>query len=131
MSPEQIAAVTAAGDSLRADPRPWSELTAFETAVLKGGLLPHPSFSDDQRNYLQLWWLEATPSQITAINKLCPPDTDITGRDGGDGKLYLSADILSDALEEGRLKNLLSVISKLTLVYKLAEDWPKDKDSIL
>lgn len=129
MSPEQIAAVTAAGDSLRADPRPWSELTAFETAVLKGGLLPHPSFSDDQRSYLQLWWLEVTETQITALNKLCPPDTDITGRDGGDGKLYLSADLLSDALEGGRLKDLLPLLSVLTLCYRLPEAWTPVKNA--
>lgn len=124
MSPEQINAVTAVGDSLRADPRPWNELTAFETAVLKGGLLPRPCFSDDQRAYLQLWWLEATAAQITALNKLCPPDTQITGRDGGDGKLYLSADLLSDALEGGRLKDLLPPLSTLTLAYRLPDTWP-------
>lgn len=124
MTPEEISAITAAGDLLRANPMPWEDLPQEASAVLAAALMPAPSFTLEQRGYLNLWWLPVSQEGLSALNALCPPDTILTARAQVDGSLYLNADLLSDALEGGRLAALLPILKTMTLTYFLPEDWP-------
>jgi hypothetical protein len=123
MTSEQIAAIVSVGDAIRANPRPWSQLTSQETAVLTAALLPPPPFDEMQRAYFARWWLACTQEQLAALNAACPPCTVITGR-AKDAALYVCSDILSDALQDGPLAALLPILETLTLTYILPEEWP-------
>ena len=124
MSPEEIAAITATGDALRAAPRPWSALTAQEQATLRQALMPDPSFTPDQLDYLHRWWLPVTADQLAALNAAAPERMDIAPRSDSTGQPYVSADLLSDALDGRRLAALLPVLSNLVLTYEEAIQWP-------
>ncbi len=124
MTPEQLAAIVAVGDSIRANPVSWDGLSASDRATLEAALMPEPSFQPIQREYLSRWWLPVTAPQLAALNAACPADTCITGRAQTGGQLYVCADLLSDALRGGRLAALLPVLRTLTLTYFLADEWP-------
>jgi hypothetical protein len=119
MNEEQI---IAAGQALEADPRPWSGLTEMERGILRA-LMPSPSFTAAQRSYLSQWWLACNEDDVDAINTALTnrrvfPRADI------DGALFVGADLLSDALDDGPLSSCMSIIGELTLYRKLAADWP-------
>jgi len=124
MSPEEIAAITAVGDALRAAPRPWSALTGQEQSTLRQALMPDPSFTPDQLDYLHRWWLPVTADQLAALNAAAPERMDIAPRPDAAAQLYVSADLLSDALDGRRLAALLPVLSSLVLTYEDTIEWP-------
>lgn len=89
--------------------------------------MPAPSFQPIQREYLSRWWLLINDSQLTEINSLCPNDTLLTARTQTGGIKYVCADLLSDALNGGRLSELLPVLRALTLTHFLPAEWPDEE----
>lgn len=127
MTPEEQQLVESVGDAIRTNPRPWNDLTSTEQAVLQAALMPGvDGFTDEQRAYLGRWWLQCTQADVDAVNALIPPpeNTVITARTGLDGNLYLSADLLSDALQGKALSHTLDILKTLVLRYQ--PEWPAD-----
>lgn len=129
MTPEQLTAIVAVGDSIRANPVSWDALAAPARATLEAALMPEPSFVPLQRDYLSRWWLPVTAPQLAALNAACPADTVLIGRPQTGGQLYVCADLLSDALQGGRLAGLLPVLRTLTLTHFLPAEWPNEDGS--
>lgn len=123
MTPEQIELLQELSAPLVENPLPWTDLSAEQQAVFRL-LLPDPVFTDDQREWINLWWLPVTPQQIADIKTLIPSGNEYPGREDVNGDLFLSCDLLSDALDGGRLAELLPILETLPLTYKLPEDWP-------
>ena len=88
---------------------------------------PKIGFSDEQKDILCEWFLEITESDLDTINKLLPNNTVATARQL-DSKLYLLADMLTDAGEGGRLRNVMWVLQDLRFVEIKKETWPISKN---
>ena len=114
--------IIAAGQAIEGNPRPWSGLTEMERGVLRA-LMPSPSFSPEQRAYLSQWWLACTQGQVDAINAIVT-NRRVASRTDINGALFLGADLLSDALDEGPLSACMEILGELTLYRKTAADWP-------
>jgi|GEM_PF-5688749 len=104
-------------------PTPWASLTPLQQLIFRG-LMPQPSFTPQQHEYISRWWLPLSNQQLSDINALCPADTRVEGREDGHGQLYVSCDLLSDALDGGRLWALLPLLETMPLTYLLPEAWP-------
>lgn len=123
MTPEIIQALIDASAPLVANPLPWSELSPEQQGVFRA-LMPQPSFTPDQREWLSLWWLPVTQEQVDGYNALLPANTRLAPREDIHGNLFLSVDVLSDVLDNGRLSVLATVLDDLPLTYKATEEWP-------
>lgn len=117
---EQLIALSA---PLVETPLPWSALSYDQREAFRT-LMPRPSFTAEQRTWLALWWLPVDETVLQDLNTLAPVNTRFTSRPDLDGQHYVSADLLSDALDGGRLAALLPILSALPLTYRTAEDWP-------
>lgn len=123
MTPETIQTLIAASAPLVANPLPWSQLTPEQQSVFRS-LMPQPSFTPDQREWLSLWWLPVTQEEVDFYNNLLPSNTRISPRADINGDLFLSADIISDILDNGRLKQLEALLENNPLTYKPSDHWP-------
>lgn len=124
MTPEELAAITAVGDAMRANPRPWVELTPQEQAVIVAVLKPDPVFTTEQRQFIALWWMQVNDTQVEQINAAMPANTRCVPRIDGEGRKWVSCDFFTDALEQRRLASVLPILQTLTLEYKLPSYWP-------
>ena len=98
-------------DTLAAD-----QLTTFDE------YLRARPFRDDERAYFKLCWLAVTDQQLADINAALPPDTVWSGRELN-GTKYINVDIISDAIDSGRLAGTYDVVSGLTWKYINPWDW--------
>ncbi len=123
LTEQQIEEMVALSAPLMENPLPWVELSQEQQAAFRL-LMPQPSFDSVQRHFLSLWWLPFPSELIDDLNAGCPTGTQIVPREDGDGGLWLSADLLSDALDGRRLSALLPILETLPLIYRPAETWP-------
>jgi hypothetical protein len=79
-------------------------------------------FTEKERAYWELCWLEITQPQLDSINAALPPHTVATAR-AYDGKLYINSDIISDAIDDGRLSAIYVIVSSLTWRYINPWEW--------
>lgn len=119
-----MVASIAIGNSLRSNARSWNNLAGHERTTLYDDLMPSPSFNTSQRTCFSNWWLPVTSNQINEINQLCPPFNKVSGRSDINGNLFIGADLLSDSVNNGRLRNILSILGNLAITHKEIEDWP-------
>jgi hypothetical protein len=123
MTEEQQQLLIEASAPLLINPQPWVELSQ-ELKELFYLLFPRPSFSDEQRYWLQFWWLPVTNEIVDQLNALCPPMTQVSTRVDVEGNQFIPASLLSDAVDGRRLSMLLPILQLLPLAYKAEEDWP-------
>ena len=128
MTPEQQAAVEALGDFMRAHPLSWAQYPPEITEPAVAMMMPGPDgFSDAQRAYFVKWQLEVPSEEwLAALNaKMPPPDnTIISARTGLDGTLYIGADLLSDAINGGKMAALFDDLK--TLTFRYVTEWPSE-----
>lgn len=109
--------ITDLGDYMRSTPARWATLTEDQQALLVHAFRPHPihGFDTEQMDWIRRWWLDCT-------------DTDIEGVTATDGRRYVCADLMSDALEGRRLAHLLPTLQGLVLVYQPEFPQPEPTD---
>ncbi len=123
MTPETIDLLRNLSAPLLESPLPWESLSPEQQNAFRL-LMPDPTFTNDQREYINLWWLPVTPEQVQEIKLLCPTGSVYPGREDLEGNLFVCSDLLSDALDGRRLAALLPILQMLPLTYKLPEEWP-------
>jgi hypothetical protein len=125
ISEQQIETMIALSAPLVEHPLPWAELSPEQEAAFRVLLpLPGVGFDATQREWLSLWWLPVTPEGLAALNALMPPHHVLAAREDTESNLWLSADVLSDAIDGGRLAALWPLVSALPLNYRPVESWP-------
>lgn len=124
MTQEQIELLVSVGDSIRANPRSYSELEDQEKQILESLLIPDSSFDSTQRYFLGKWFLETPDEAQQELTGLWPQGSKYPTRELN-GKQYLSSDLLSDALNGRRLTSMLPILETLVLVYIEPEEWPQ------
>jgi hypothetical protein len=94
--------ITELGDMLRANPCAWRDIPVEMQALARAALVPAKghAFSQQQRDWLNLWWLACTQEQLDAINAALPDGTRAQAR-AVDGVLYLHGSLLTDSLDAG------------------------------
>ncbi len=124
LSQQQIDEMIALSAPLVTSPQPWAQLSTQQRAAFRL-LMPagFGGFDDDQRFWLRQWWLPSNADQIQQLVVLCPADTVVAGRIAADGRIFLSADLLSDALDGGRLAALMPVLEMLPLTFAETITW--------
>ena len=127
MTQDQIDLLIELSAPLVGDPKSWLEVSTEQREAFML-LMPSDFFTPEQYYWLSFWWLPSSVEGLAALNSLCPPNTTITGREDIHGDLFVSCDLLSDALNGGSLSALLPILKTLPLTYKHAEEWPVIED---
>lgn len=96
------------------------QLETFET------YLKARPFTEKEREYWQLCWLEVDQPTIDKINAALPPNNVVEPRTLG-GKLYINADLLSDAVDGGRLADILGFLD--TLLWSFIDPWKWEEEA--
>lgn len=122
--PQSIVTLIAFGDSLRATPRAWAQLDATERGFLELLLLPQPAFTEEQRAFVQKWWLLCGAETVAQINALLPANVRVATIEDVNGNQLLSCDLLSDSKAGQTYAAARGLIEGLTLVYRVVEDFP-------
>lgn len=131
MKPQEIALITAIGDSLRSQPMSWDQIPGDMKQSVIEIMRPKPSFTEQQRAYLNRWWLAVDADDIAAINNLLPPNTVCSPRVDTLSGLWLSADLFTDAVDAGsRLGAILPLLLTLELHYHEDDFWPVETEEI-
>ena len=131
MTEQEYATIVAIGDAIRANPVSWHEIDPNMQSVVIEIMRPRPSFSPEQRSFLDRWWLSVDDWELDAINAKLPAQTVVTPRLDGDGGKWINADLFTDAVEPGmRLHAILSDLLGLTLHYLEDDYWPVVSEEI-
>lgn len=93
--------LTEVGDALRATPTRWSDIPESYRAVAEEALLPNPAFVEEQRYWLDRWWLACTQADVDAINAVLPQGVQVSPIEHA-GSLYLGSDLLTDSMQPGQ-----------------------------
>ena len=117
------------GDALRANPRSFSQFDANERVLVETMLLPHPSFSDWQKEQLRRWKL-LVPNQavIDSANAALAASGEphrIAARTAINGDLLLESDLLSD--RQGNYAPIRTFLEGLLLVSRPESDFPQSE----
>lgn len=123
MTSDQLAQLAAVEEYLAANPQLVSQLDEATFVLCKSLLMPSPVFSEVQRGFVQRWFLEVTADQASDLESLWPSGSQYPPREH-DGRLLLSIDLLSDALDDGRLSAMLPILITCPLIRVFPEDWP-------
>ena len=117
--------ITDIGDDLRNNPRPYSDLSDEAKEVLMNAMRPHPlhGFDGQQRAWIYSWLLGVTAEQLETLQSLHA--NQYTARESTDGNLYLSAALLTDALDGRRLHEAADILTSLTLVWHEVPTFPE------
>jgi hypothetical protein len=132
MTPQQIATITAIGDAIRSQPMSWDQIPEEMKETVIAIMRPTPSFTPEQRAFLNHWWLAVDADDVDAINALMPENHVCSPRSDGAGGLWLSADLFTDAVDPGsRLGAILPLLLGLTLHYHEDDFWPSQESDDL
>jgi hypothetical protein len=125
MTEQDMQNLMAIADSLQAQPLSWDDLPEEYKQTVIALLEPKPSFTPEQVDFLQRWWMEVDDEKLAAINADMPEGNVVQPRTDTEGKRFISADLFTDVVLPGsRLEPILSHLLGLTLVYRPAETWP-------
>jgi hypothetical protein len=125
MTEAELAMIIAVGDALRAEPVSWDRMPGDRKAIVMEIMRPKPSFTPEQRSFLNRWWLLVSDAKVTAINSKLPANTVVSPRIDGEGNKWISADLFTDSAEPGmRLNAILDDLLGLTLHYHEDDFWP-------
>jgi hypothetical protein len=119
------------GDALRANPKSWKQLHYTKRNSLIEALRPNRlhGFDGQQAAWIYSWVLLVTPDQLAELQSLHPRQ--YAGREDKDGKLYLSAALLTDALEGRRLSAAEPILTSLTMYHVADLEWPEPEETDL
>ena len=122
VTPEQMQAI---GDHLREAPRSWRQLHWTRRNTLIEALRPHPitGFDPIQYGWLSGWLLEITPEQLATLQANTP--NQYVPIKATDGTLYLSASLLTDALDGRRLSADLPILDTLPMIDRSTITFPE------
>ena len=88
---------------------------------------PKPTFDNEQRTFLERWWMAIDDAELASINAKLPANTVVSPRIDGDGGKWICADLFTDAVEaSGRLHAILDDLLGLTLHYLTEDYWTVD-----
>ena len=120
-----MSTITDIGDALRAEPMPLADFPQAWIDALIEALRPDPirGFSEQQSAWIYAWYLEVTPDKLAELQALHPRQ--YAARKGTDGKLYLSAALLTDAVNGRSLSAALPILANLKLRHDTAVTFPK------
>jgi hypothetical protein len=125
MTPELIETITAIGEAIRSQPMAWDDIPEGMKETVIAIMRPNPSFTPEQRAFLDHWWLEVDSGDIDAINALMPENHVVSPRADNNGGLWLSADLFTDAVDGGsRLNAILPLLLGHPLHYHEDDFWP-------
>ena len=115
---------------MRATPRSYAEMPAEWQAALTGAMRPDRlhGFSDQQAAWIYGWLMEVTAEQLADLQALHPRQ--YAAREATDGKLYLSADLLTDALDGRSLSAAAPILTSLTLYHTTSVTFPAPESEI-
>jgi hypothetical protein len=131
MTPEEIALITAIGDAIRSQPMAWDQIPEGMKEHVIAIMRPMPSFTEQQRTYLNHWWLSVDADDIAAINALMPTNNVCSPRLDTEGGMWLSADLFTDAVDDGsRLNAILPLLLGRPLHYHEDDFWPVETEVI-
>lgn len=131
MTEEQMAAIVAIGDSLRAKPVSWDEIPEQQKQIVIDIMRPRPTFSDAQKSFIRRWWMRVDDARLASINAALPANTIVSPRVDVDGNKWISVDLFTDAVEPGmRLHRALDQLLGLELHYLEDNAWPVPDDTI-
>ena len=121
VTPNQILAI---GDALRAEPTTYASMPTEWQDTLASAMRPHPvhGFDKQQAAWIYSWVLQVTPEQLADLQALHPRQ--YAAREDTSGKLYLSAALLTDAMEGRRLATAAPILTALTLYHIADLEWP-------
>jgi hypothetical protein len=132
MTPEEIALITSIGDAIRSQPMAWDQIPEGMKETVIAIMRPMPAFTPEQRGFLDHWWLQVDAEDVAAINSLMPASHMVSPRIDTNGGLWLSADLFTDAVDEGsRLNAILPLLLGHPLHYHENEFWPVAESSDL
>lgn len=127
MTEQEIEMIRSVGDALRAAPVSWDEIDDQTKQIITETMRPCPTFTGEQRSFLNLWWLKVDEEQLRSINEELPTGNVCEARIDGNGDMWLSADLFTDAVDEGaRLNNVLPMLLSLQLHYHETDFWPQE-----
>lgn len=110
---------------MRATPRSYAEMPAEWQTALTGAMRPHRlhGFSEQQSAWIYGWLMEVTADKLADLQSLHPRQ--YAAREATDGKLYLSAAPLTDAVDGRSLSAALPILANLTLRHDTAVTFPE------
>ena len=119
-----MSTITDIGDALRAEPRSYAEMPAEWQDALTSAMRPDKvhGFSQQQSAWIYSWLLEVTPAQLADLQALHPRQ--YAAREAKYGTIYLSAALLTDALDGRRLSAAESILTSLTLRHESVVEFP-------
>lgn len=120
-----MSTITDIGDALRAEPRSYAEMPAEWQAALTSAMRPDRlhGFDGQQANWIYSWLLQVTTEQLADLQALHPHQ--YAAREATDGTLYLSAALLTDALDGRRLSAAEPILTGLTLRHDSVVNFPE------
>ena len=120
-----MSTITDIGDALRAEPMPLADFPQAWIDALIEALRPDPihGFSGQQAAWIYAWLLEVTADQLAELQDLHPRQ--YAAREATDGTLYLSAALLTDAVDGRSLSAALPILANLTLRHSTAVTFPE------
>lgn len=131
MNEQELAAILAVGDALRANLVAWGQIPDAQKQVVTEIMRPRPVFSEEQRSFLNRWWMKVDDAKLAAINAKLPANTVVRPRIDIDGNNWISVDLFTDAVEPGmRLHEILNDLLGLTLYYLEDDHWPVASEEI-
>lgn len=125
MTEQERAMIVAIGDALRANPISWEQIDQQTMATVIAIMEPRPTFTPEQRGFLDHWWLEVNDEQLAEINAKLPSHNVVSPRLDNEGSKWISADLFTDAALPGkRLYAILPELLSLALYYHEDDSWP-------
>lgn len=100
----------------------YETLSAEQKATFDSMLGVRP-FTNAERRYWDLCWIEVTQNQVDTLNALMPANHVVSPRELN-GLLYIKVDIISDAINGGRLGALFDTLKSLNWTYIEPHEWP-------
>ena len=119
-----MSTITDIGDALRAEPISYADMPSEWQTALVSAMRPDRlhGFDGQQADWIYSWLLEVTPEQLADLQALHPRQ--YVAREATDGTLYLSAALLTDAIEGRSLSAAMPILGTLTLRYVDAVEFP-------
>lgn len=113
------------------DPVSWSDLSLEQENAFRM-LLPQEGFGFNpvQCHFIRLWWLPVNEVTLDEINQKCPSNFIIPGIKDINDQIWISADLLSDAIDDGPLKSTWDIISNIPMNYKPDQFWITEEENI-
>ena len=101
----------------------WVDLNPNQQQLLSATLRPSGGFTTKQQKLLSKWYLVITPEQVATANAtLAPLNMGMGLRQTTDGKMVVSADLLSNCMRQGDNYHVIAhILTTLPLIHLSSE----------